>query len=90
MVDAVIKWNLRRKKVWDITRFFPYVPYTTRDVDEGTRWRGGEWNAEAGRVVKYPSEYERSKHFASLIHSNSDWADYFQSHQNATLVNVNK
>jgi hypothetical protein len=86
----VIKWNLQRKELWDTSRFYPYVPYTTRDGTEGTRWRGGDWNAEAGRIVKYPSEYERSKHFASLIRSNSDWKTYFITHENNTLVNANK
>lgn len=58
-LEQVIKFQLERKGLWPLTRFYPYVPFTTREPDEASRWFGGAYVEEAGMVIKYQSEYER-------------------------------
>lgn len=71
--------HLKWKGLSHLVRFYPYVMYLTRGSNEATRWGSGGYNEEAGKIVKYPTEWDNLKQYLGKIKSNEDWSQYMAS-----------
>ena len=60
-LEKIIKFNLEQQL--QEVKEFPYVMYTVRNKDTGSRWSFGSYSGELGYYIKYQSELDRSSHY---------------------------
>jgi len=76
-LEKIIKFNLE-EQLQEVNEF-PYVMYTVRNEDIGTRWSLGTYSDELGYYIKYQSELERSTYYKKEFEASGLSLDVFYS-----------
>lgn len=59
-LEQVIKFHLEQSGVFDSVKFFPFVMYSVRGVNDNSRWGLGKYSEKLGYYIKYKGEFESS------------------------------
>jgi hypothetical protein len=72
--ESFLAHHLRRKRLLNKVRRFPYVMYLARPADEtGPTFSPGRFEPAVGHYIKYEEEYRAARACAKLIRRRSDW-----------------
>ena len=72
-LESFIKFRLNELGLRKFVRFFPYLMYSVKQEDAGTRWSSGTYNYEHLLNIKYEFEYSTARIIFCLVKEDDDW-----------------
>jgi hypothetical protein len=72
-LESFIKFRLSELGLRKFVRFFPYLMYSVRKADTGTRWAAGTYNYEHRLNIKYEFEYSTARIVFCVVKEAADW-----------------
>jgi hypothetical protein len=72
--------HFKRRGILHKVKYFPYVMYAAREVDDGSpTWGRGHYEPTVGHFIKYETEFRSARGYATIIRCREDWLKRHQS-----------
>lgn len=78
-IERYMRLHFEKRGLAPRVRRFPYVMFAVRAQTDGSSWSWGQFDPEAGMIVKYKSELEQANAYKDVLKSREDWQHYFRA-----------
>lgn len=78
-IERYMRLHFERKGLAQRVKRFPYIMFAVRAQTDGSSWSWGQFDPQAGMIVKYKSERDQAVLYKDVLTSRQDWEHYFSA-----------